>query len=43
MDFLLIKKKKAYIIKEPHFAKFSQESETNPTLHKHCGGEEEEE
>jgi hypothetical protein len=38
----LANKKKVHIIKEPHFSKFSQESETNPTLHKHRGGEEEE-
>ena len=35
--------KRVCILNEPHFAKFSQESETNPALHKHCGGEEEEE
>jgi hypothetical protein len=34
--------KRVCILKEPHFAKFSQESEINPTLHKHSGGEEEE-
>jgi hypothetical protein len=39
---LLKKKKKKGIYKQPHFAKFSKESETNPTFHKHCGGEEEE-